>query len=195
MAGYGQEANEFALVPPTPRGSARARSFLICAGRATNQQLVQNRALIAVEDAVEFRRNRVSVSPELKSPPFSGPSSSSLGHDPRHHCRNPHQCAIGDGGRDVCLFNGSGDVSCSPNGLRSSVWLGRLHPAFNSLSRGDAGVTARTEIEPPRFVRRWIAALLPRLHRASARATVRAGARASGRVRRCWLCPPRARLR
>jgi hypothetical protein len=27
-----------------------------------NQQLVQNRALIAVEDAVEFRRNRVSVS-------------------------------------------------------------------------------------------------------------------------------------
>jgi hypothetical protein len=28
----------------------------------TNQQLVQNRALIAVEDAVEFRRNRVVVS-------------------------------------------------------------------------------------------------------------------------------------
>ena len=60
MAGYGREANEFALVPPTPRGSDGA--ILSFAPVGANQQLVQNRALIAIEDAVEFRRNRVSVS-------------------------------------------------------------------------------------------------------------------------------------
>jgi hypothetical protein len=81
-----------------------------------NQQLVRNRALIAVEDAVEFRRNRVAVSRAEISRSVDR-NRHSLGHDPRHHCRNPHQCATGDGGRDVCLFNGSRDVSCSPNGL------------------------------------------------------------------------------
>ena len=148
-----------------------------------NQQLVQNRALIAVEDAVEFRRNRVGVSRAEIAPVQWTVSHCSLGPDSRHHRRNPHQRAIGDGGRDVCLFNGSLDVSCSPNGLRSSVRLGRLHPAADCLSRGDAGVTARTEIEPPRCGSGSPSATSPRF---SAR---RQFAQAPAAARRRWLYP------
>lgn len=60
MAGYGRGANEFALVPPHLEEAMGA--ILSFAPVGANQQLVQNRALVALEEAVEFRRNRVGVS-------------------------------------------------------------------------------------------------------------------------------------
>ena len=91
-----------------------------------NQQLVQNHALTAVENAVEFRRNRVAVSRAEIA---------------------PVQWAVivvlaGNGGHHVRLFDRRRDVPCSPDGLRSPVRLRRIHSAADGLSRGDARLTA-----------------------------------------------------
>ena len=107
-----------------------------------SQQLVQNRALIAVEDAVEFRRNRVSVSRAEIAPVqwavivvISGMILATLA---AIHINARWAMAFA-----MFVFSTAVAMCVVLLMVYDSVRFRRLHIAADHLSRGDARLTAQ----------------------------------------------------